>query len=833
MSIFRNGLSAVAAGLLVSVLGTGFPNARAQTSGDSGTSPEAGTAVQLPPVRVEGVEAPPQPGASSSVTREQLQQIPATEPSDILTGIPGVLFQNDGTPGLAVSVRGMQDFGRVNVMIDGARQDFQVSGHGANGSVYVDPALLAGVDVARGTVSTADGAGAIGGVVNLRTIGIDDVLAPGQHYGVLTTDMFGTNGYYGSGMIAGGTRFDDGIDVVAAYSMRNSGNYRDGDGSAVPDSYQRLKSGLIKTDIAPGDDQTLQLGAVFYHNDFGLSVEGVTPTDSVDSDTVTAKYHWAPRGNPLVDLHVNGFFVDTQLDEATPSFLGISVAPADDTHYHLTTLGGEIDNTSRFAIGAVTASINYGGEYTHDSVTTTDVTGDTGETPSGNRQVGGPFAEATLGWSMFQLIGGMRYDFYALDGSGVNATSGITSLPAGPFSIDKSASAFRPKITLAADPVHGLQVYGSYGLGFRPPALTETLMSGAHPGLDFLRFVPNPDLDPERTHGWEIGTKLNYRDVVAADDTISVKGDYFSTRIHDYIDQTLAVGGPDTAAFFIPIDGYFYQNTPGTTTTQGFELEASYDAHVVFANLSYSNIRTKLPTADYTGFDQILTTPPRSVFAATVGLRFLDERLVLGERTRASSGTAGQPDAETGLRSPCRAMSSRISSARTKSRRTSAPSPRSRISATGNISSMRWPRCPTRASRPNSASRSRSADRDQAPPRRRADASVRRPIEVRHDADAGQHAFALAGIIVAAGPLQGGPDDIRRKIIFEENRQFRVVHRALRSIAPRIMRSGDAGRYRRLSRDFGKTFPPARDTRPPRRIKSGIRRISIAIANQS
>lgn len=648
MSNFRMGRNAIVAGLLVSAMGGGL-EARAQTA-TPGANPPAGGALQLPAVEVEGTAVTAPAGASSTVTREELQQIPATEPGDLLIGIPGVLFQNDGTPGLAVSVRGLQDFGRVNVMIDGARQDFQVSGHGANGSVYVDPALLSGVDVTRGTVSTADGAGAIGGVVNLRTLGIDDVLASGQRYGVTTTDMFGTNSYYGSGMIAGGARLTDNIDAVAAFSMRNSGNYDDGHGNTVPDSFQHLKSGLIKTDVVPGPDQTLQLGAVFYHNDFGLSVEGVTPADSIDSTTATAKYHWAPHGNSLIDLNVGAYFVQTELDEFTPSFVGVTVAPADDTHYHLTTLGGEIDNTSRFVVGPVSASINYGGEYSHDHVSTSDLTGDTGETPGGNRELGGLFAEATAGWNIVRLTGGLRYDLYSLDGSGVNPTAGITNLPAGPFNIDKSASAVSPKVTLAVDPLQGLELYGSYGLGFRPPALTETLMSGAHPGLDFLRFVPNPDLSPEKTHGWEFGTKLDYHNVIAGQDTVSVKGDYFSTRISNYIDQTLIGGAPDPALPFpIPIEGFFYRNTPGETLSEGYELEANYDARWLFGKLAYTNVRTKLGSLDYTAFDQVLTAPPRSVLAATVGLRLLDQRLIIGERTRASSGTIGQLSAETGM----------------------------------------------------------------------------------------------------------------------------------------------------------------------------------------
>jgi hemoglobin/transferrin/lactoferrin receptor protein len=131
---------------------------------------------------------------------------------------------------------------------------------------------------------------------------------------------------------------------------------------------------------------------------------------------------------------------------------------------------------------------------------------------------------------------------------------------------------------------------------------------------------------------------------------VTFHADYFHTRISDYIAQTLVTGAPDPTSFIpIPIEGYFYQNTPGTTVTQGYELEASYVSKILFANIAYTNTLTKLPQPDYTGFDQIVTAPPRSVFAATLGVHLLDGKLTLGERTRAASATTGQPSAETGV----------------------------------------------------------------------------------------------------------------------------------------------------------------------------------------
>ena len=96
------------------------------------------------------------------------------------------------------------------MMIDGVRQNFRFTAHEAQGFVYVDPALLAGVDVARGAVSTAGGAGALAGAANLRTLGVDDIVKPGNKTGVLSTLSYGTNGVGWSEMLAAG------VDATAA-----------------------------------------------------------------------------------------------------------------------------------------------------------------------------------------------------------------------------------------------------------------------------------------------------------------------------------------------------------------------------------------------------------------------------------------------------------------------------------------------------------------------------------------------------------------------------------------------------------------------------------------
>ncbi len=118
---------------------------------------------------------------ASVVTRSQINQQQPNSIADMLQNVPGVASEvTPNDPGQSINIRGMQDFGRVNVLVDGARQDYQISGHNANGTFYLDPQFVGQADVVPGPVSNIYGSGAIGGVVSFRTLGIDDVLKPGR-----------------------------------------------------------------------------------------------------------------------------------------------------------------------------------------------------------------------------------------------------------------------------------------------------------------------------------------------------------------------------------------------------------------------------------------------------------------------------------------------------------------------------------------------------------------------------------------------------------------------------------------------------------------------------
>src|SRR5688572_7009091 len=87
----------------------------------------------------------------SVVTLEQIQGRQASTLGGLLYNIPGVWVQDRGDePSTSINIRGLQDFGRVAVVVDGARQNYQRTGHFANGSFFLNPELVGGIDIVRG-----------------------------------------------------------------------------------------------------------------------------------------------------------------------------------------------------------------------------------------------------------------------------------------------------------------------------------------------------------------------------------------------------------------------------------------------------------------------------------------------------------------------------------------------------------------------------------------------------------------------------------------------------------------------------------------------------------
>jgi hemoglobin/transferrin/lactoferrin receptor protein len=431
----------------------------------------------------------------SSVSMEQIQGLQPNRLSDIFYNVPGVSFQERGDdPATVINIRGLQDFGRVAVVVDGARQNYQRSGHNANGSFFLDPELVGGVDVVRGPTANIYGSGAIGGLVSFRTKDINDVVRPGERWGVDLTGSGGTNNARGLGSIFGGVRAAPNVDVFGGAVYRTQGNYKDGNGTEIGNTGNELAAGLMKLTVRPADGHEVKIGGVFqdYQYSIGQQNRGPTTTSAplaaIAGSSVyasdaknymgTITYKYSKPDDNLFDWNATVYGNRTENDQVKTynnrittgggvCSLGnpgnnISGCVGDRRGYVLDTLGIDVNNTTRFNVGDWRNAVTYGFDAFRDDVVTSDSRGNSNiTTPSGVRTVSGGFIQLKQNYSTwFEAISAIRYDRYDLDSRTVST----------------GGDRFSPKITLGVTPVAGFTPYVSYAEGYRAPSITETLI---------------------------------------------------------------------------------------------------------------------------------------------------------------------------------------------------------------------------------------------------------------------------------------------------------------------------------------------------------------------
>lgn len=212
-----------------------------------------------------------------------------------------------------------------------------------------------------------------------------------------------------------------------------------------------------------------------------------------------------------------------------------------------------------------------------------------------------------------------------------------------PVEVDQSGGAWLPSATVAVKPFDWLQPFVSYSRTYRPPALTESLISGGHPFVPFEN-APNPNLKPERGETWEIGVNIAQDTIFTAEDSFRFKAVYFLRDIEDYISMGYIA--------FEPADRLYttFVNLDGTTRMRGLEIEANYDVGHAYVGGAYTQIDTDFAdsyTIDGTLGEEVennprpsvLFVPPKDKFTLDAGVRLFEQRLVIGVRVTHVSET--------------------------------------------------------------------------------------------------------------------------------------------------------------------------------------------------
>lgn len=638
------------------------------------------------------------PASVSVVSREAIQNSPARNTRDLLDNVAGVYANRSEAqnPGISVNIRGLQDQDRIATMIDGARQNFQRSGHGATQRTYVDTAFVRTIEIEKSSTSGVGSAGSLGGLVNFRTIIADDLIQPGRNWGVELNGTTGTNAFNFDGSAAAAARISDSFSILGGISHKNIGAFKVGkngdldlgstyNGDVMLFSGQEVVSGILKAEAVVADDMKLTLGWIRNNSDFSTgNVDNVIgrgnvlqQKETVVNDTLTAAFSWKPVANDLIDLKARLYY--NHLDNDSISTLAAGYVP---TSYSFATLGGSIENTSRFFLNSDTLSFNYGAEAFSDTAKTklasyffggedySDLL--TGANPGGTRDVASGFFNGTWEHNNWLTVrGGLRYDWYGIAGNTTIFDVGqvihhpgvcriphpsgtgclvwttrprdeITPPQPHDIQIDRSEGTLLPTVSVAIKATDWLQPFAKYSKSFRPPTVMESFINGGHVGSSISSFAPNPLLKPERADTWEVGANIAHNGTFKADDSLRLKVVGFYREIEDYITfGSIYHEGITYQGNRIPYQTYV--NLDGITRMKGLEIEANYDARSWYLGGSVTRLDTEFATT-YTGPNgnsislesgvgpTVIFVQPKYRVAIDAGVRLFDEKLTLGGR---------------------------------------------------------------------------------------------------------------------------------------------------------------------------------------------------------
>lgn len=555
-------------------------------------------------------------GSVSVITRDQIEtQIPSTL-DDLLKHVPGV--DTEGSPrGSAeqFNIRGMNS-DRIVIRVDGARANFN-SGH--RGRTFIDPDLLRRVEVVRGP-SSIYGSGALGGVIQLETLNATDLLQPGKNFGFRTKiGGFTANDEFLQSQTAFG-QYKNKIDLLVNFATRVSslikaGPTEPGDSREfVPNSKDRIKSGLVKFNMKPLKNHKLTVSYQVYNNDNYIPTAANTNSTTNIADRITREeryvvgYQFKSERTKLFDFHARVYHNKVKIDETVVD-PGTNLGRQDITDFD--TVGFDVYNTSRatFFGGVLKSALTYGVEHYKDTQAGVRDGSARQQYPNAEALVTGLYVQSewTL-WDKLTFLGTLRWDNYdqtATDQDGL------------------SASHLSKSFSIGYRPVKWLLVYGKYAEAFRAPNLTELYARGVHfPvfGPFSNNFIPNPNLRPEDAHSFEGGIAVQRRNLIWQGDRLTARVAGYTKKVKDLIDLDVVM---DFTTFTFTTQAVNVRDA----RISGAELEMMYTSRWLFAGLAGAyQIGENLNTGGS------LYSVPAQKLMVTLGTRVPDLDILAGVR---------------------------------------------------------------------------------------------------------------------------------------------------------------------------------------------------------
>ena len=299
---------------------------------------------------------------TSLVTRADIERSQARSLQDLLQGLPGISFANNGGAGKATSMflRG-SNADHVLVLVDGVRMGSATLGSFAWEQIPL--AQIERIEITRGPASSLYGSEAIGGVVQIFTRkGTRDGFAPratlgGGSYGTFdgSAGFSGGNGqFWGSGELAYST-----TDGFNAYKGSSSFQPYEGDNDGYSNLSGSLRAGAKLGDWGEAGVQWLRADG---KNDFdGSFVNEADTKQEVFSATLNAAptesinlLLSAGQSRDEADNALNGSF-KTRFNTTRDNYSAIlngALAPGQSLNLGVDYLQDKVDSTTSYAVSS-------------------------------------------------------------------------------------------------------------------------------------------------------------------------------------------------------------------------------------------------------------------------------------------------------------------------------------------------------------------------------------------------------------------------------------------------------------------------------------------------
>lgn len=529
--------------------------------------------------RISGLSLDATTSAITLLTEEQIQARGQAFLSDILRSLPGLAVSRSGPAGnlTQIRVRG-SEANHVLVIIDGVEAGNPNTGEFDFAGIRSEDIVK--IEVLRGEQSALWGSDAIGGVINIIT-------RAGSH----------NESYQASAEIGSNGTIEGQVSAVipigtAALSLNGNAVSTRGfdisglDGESDGSQSRSISLGLNNIELGP-----IKLSALYSASNL---------RSEFDSDD-------------------DGVFSFS--DPSFPFGVFISDGRLNNTDNLLITDNRRANITGRFKAGILNNKISLSLTETATRDPNADFQNDT----QGRRLQANWASEASIAdvhkVTLLAEVENEDFETFGGDGAGQNQEQNITNYAiAGDYRFDHNAAAITGSIrqdfnemfddtltwrvgaSYKVDVIDG-RLYGSYGTGVKNPTFTEIF--GFFPAF----FVGNPNIQPERSEGFNIGYSQGF-----ASGKGSISVDYFQSDLENEIITDFSVF-PSTVV-----------NLQSDSSRKGVEVEGSWSpirqfdigGALTFLDAEEGEI-TEIRRPDFTGRANI-TWRPIDAFSLTATL---------------------------------------------------------------------------------------------------------------------------------------------------------------------------------------------------------------------